>query len=348
MTRTTIVCLTLIGLLTATPVRAGVYLPTEEPILVPVDDGQGRPMPSQQFQNIVFPLVRSLGLPLPGKPEGSDETKQYREKRDALLKKGRANLSADEIIALSGYQIRLRELAEAELTLAPARQKYRDRFEIYANLAVIQFQTGRFDEALQYQSQTLDLLRTARLPANLPRDWLIKAERKFRELIRLRRTETVGGDRTAMQIDRLFPDDAFAQPQARSEAIALVQQLLFWLPDDARLYWQLGRLYQAAEYWPEAGKIYDDLTFLRGFSPPALKDHRREVLAKVAELPQETPIEIPPTIPDADPPPERWRPSHGRLLLVGAAAGLLLLALAWFQWRELRRRWRSGAPKATD
>src|SRR5207249_8586641 len=111
------------------------------------------------------------------------------------------------------------------------------------------FQPGRPDEAFLTQSQALALMRTAHLPANLPRDWLLKAERSERDLFRLRRAEPATpsgpGGRPSDHLDRLFPETAFSQPDPRTEAIALVQQLLLWLPDDTRLYWLLGELYRA-------------------------------------------------------------------------------------------------------
>src|SRR5262249_21182983 len=231
--RRTIVSVILFNLICANSVNAGVYLPAEQPDLVPTENGQGQPMPFGQFHDLVYPEVRALGLPLPKDPNGSPRTQQYRERRDALIKKGLSNLSADELISLSGYQIRLRELPAAEATLAPAKQRFKDRFEVYANLAVIQFQTGRLDEALSNQFLALDLMRSPRSPPTRPRAWLLKAERKQRGLFRLRRADPLaaGGARPVTQPAPLSP----APPGDRGEAIALVQQLLLWLPDDSRL-----------------------------------------------------------------------------------------------------------------
>jgi len=47
--------------------------------------------------------------------------------------------------------------------------------------------------------------------------------------------------------------------QLPADAVATVQQLLIWLPDDLRLYWLLGELYNAKGEYLTAGEIFAEV-----------------------------------------------------------------------------------------
>src|SRR5262249_40359533 len=59
------------------------------------------------------------------------------------------------------------------------------------------------------------------------------------------------------------------------DAMAIVQQLVLWHPQDARLYWLLGELYNADGDIESALKILDHCSFNMGYSNPTLLKHRQ-------------------------------------------------------------------------
>lgn len=77
--------------------------------------------------------------------------------------------------------------------------------------------------------------------------------------------------------------------QSVDRALQVVQQLVFWLPFDNRLYWQLGELYNARGQPQDlraARKIFDELVWDRKVQFKEVKD-RRAVLNELA-IPEET------------------------------------------------------------
>jgi hypothetical protein len=66
------------------------------------------------------------------------------------------------------------------------------------------------------------------------------------------------------------------------DALAIVQQLVLWHPQDARLYWLLGELYNADGDVGTAANILEACTFAMGYTNPTVIEHRR-VLKPAAE-----------------------------------------------------------------
>jgi hypothetical protein len=117
-----------------------------------------------------------------------------------------------------------------------------------------------------------------------------------------------------------------------ADAIAQVQQLLLWFPEDTRLFWLLGELYNASGDLETASKIFGECVWGRRFSAPALMEHRRIVRD---ELTSRVP----------SPPPITILPQGVRLWAVVAGAGTLFAVLAYWQLRELVRRLRRKTPE---
>jgi len=66
------------------------------------------------------------------------------------------------------------------------------------------------------------------------------------------------------------------------DAIAIVQQLLFWFPTDPRLYWLLAELYAADGKIDEAAAILDECAWGRQFgNRKLLMDHRAALHAAI-------------------------------------------------------------------
>lgn len=85
------------------------------------------------------------------------------------------------------------------------------------------------------------------------------------------------------------------------DAVAVVQQLLLWSPDDTRLLWLLAELYAANGQLREADQVFDQCTWGRNFTNrKLLMDHRAIVRDLVAALPAETVDILPADLPVVD------------------------------------------------
>jgi hypothetical protein len=327
----------------ARPAAAGVYLPADpKHQLIPVEAEPPQPMPYRQFHDS-WPDVLAIGrAALPGVDESKTLHGQYLAARDQLLHKGLAALSAEEVIDLSGRQIRLRDYAPAEETLRAGLRRFDDRFELFANLAAVKFQQAGRDENLLNEAVVAEsaALRRLKRDKSRPADqvaWLVKAEGALLKLMQdrlkeLKQPPTTG--RAGDRLDELFPETVFADPNqrdSRAEATAVVQQLLYWFPDDTRLFWQLGELYRADSNLEAAKWVYEECVYVRAFRPELLWQHRGEVRAELERQAANKPA-------PADDQSAAWWPSPERLALVGGAAGLVLFTLIYLQWRNLRRK----------
>jgi hypothetical protein len=139
-----------------------------------------------------------------------------------------------------------------------------------------------------------------------------------------------------------------------------VQQLLVWLPNDARLYWLLAELYnagvdrgppddKAAKFRKDkeiyqAFKIVDDLAGLQGmgYRNRALNERYhilREYVTQhnLAAGPQ-VPIVTPPDDPTASTDANKPTPFPWHTFFVGLGAGIVIGLFTAWQVRELRRR----------
>ena len=184
-------------------------------------------------------------------------------------------------------------------------------------------------------------------------EWYRRVEEHQLKLLRLRARENIAGPRgqATEDVDALFDDggkppkpvrfagesgqyEAGALAEAERaklppEAVQIVEQLLVWLPDDARLYWLLAELLNADGNPTDAKVVFDDLVVNRSLHPKILKDHRQAVTEAAArQKPQNPAKENQPTtfLP-------AWQP-----LAVAFGAGALVALLASWQVREIRRR----------
>ncbi len=183
--------------------------------------------------------------------------------------------------------------------------------------------------------------------------------REHRVRLRLRESLSSGAGRAkgSDQVDDLFGGDrgpvrfvgdsgeyepgrlaAKEQQKLPPEALAIVQQLVLWLPDDTRLYWQLGELYNAEADVEAAGKIFEECVGARRYDAAELREHRK--LVQEAR-PKAAPIILESEETKTPEPPRGLFADSRQLLIVGGLAALVVLALAYFQIREMRRRRRA-------
>jgi len=351
-------------LLTSNPLRAGLYRSSGPPLGPSVDGDTVKPLSFSHFRD-VFGTVMQLGIE---KPEGP-ERKRYLAERDALRAKARSGkLGTDDAVNLGETLIRLRQYDEAVEILTPVAAQDRRNFMAIANLATAHQLAGRPDRAISYLQQALDSW-----PEEWPGltkqqlRWLRRAESFHLRLLKLRYREAAGQGGRGKKIenvDNLFGKDGapvrFVGEQGQYEpgklasqersklepdSLAIVQQLLLWLPEDTRLYWLMGELYNAQGDIDAAAIIFEDCVWNRRFDAAELREHRKVVLEArpksqpldlIAEVPESTPAS--PKSANDPAASSNFLPGGRQIAMVAGAAGLLVLALAYFQIREVRKR----------
>jgi hypothetical protein len=184
-------------------------------------------------------------------------------------------------------------------------------------------------------------------------EWVKVVERAQLKVVQLRLREGQGrtsGRQTApTEVDELFPvrfvgpDGSYQagtianaeKAKLPANAVAVVQQLLLWMPEDTRLYWLLGELYNARGELEAADRVFEECVGPRRAGTPGLREHRRLVKEALAAR-----------TPPPAPPAEDWRPSTIRLVVVGLIGGAIFAGLVCYQVVELLRRRQSVRPPA--
>jgi tetratricopeptide (TPR) repeat protein len=283
MCRTAIALLisfTFLGLL-----RAGLYESGEKYEFVPKD---GK-VAAHSFDSFRLRLsdLRGIGVPPPQPP--SKLRKEYMAKRDQL-NAARRRLSAPELDVLGACYYRLFEFDSALAAWSDATRKDPRNFAAYSNLVLLHLATGDVRGARTGEGDA----RSQR-PTDIPgmtkeqSAWYFRVDDHLRQLIRGRLDEHGKG----IPVDQLLPDDLFRvqfvaddgtyQPgtiaaaqkeKLPADAIAVVQQLLFWLPHDPRLLWLLAELYNAEGDPASALTLLNECVDPYRFHPAALNEHR--------------------------------------------------------------------------
>lgn len=354
--------------------RAGLYNtagPFEGPAAV---EGAAKALSFSQFQDLLSTLL-AIGVeqPFGSKQSDSPTRKHYLARAEELQSKLRSGgITVQERVNLSAYLIRLRKYEEAVQILEPVAAQERRNFMLFANLATAHELAGRLDRALAYLQQVKLVWPTAWLGVTKQQlNFFHAAESYHLELVKQRYREAAaaspgrrGGQET---LDDLFHGAtgpvhfvgetgryeagklaSLERAKLPSEALAIVQQLVLWLPDDTRLYWQLGELYNAHGDTEAAAKIFDDCVGnTRRFSAPDLRAHRLVVqeakpkaVGPVFDLATDRLDTAAAKAPVSGSLPS-WLPDLGQLVAVGGVTGLAVILLGYFQIREMRRRRKS-------
>jgi hypothetical protein len=324
--------------------RAGLYN-TAEPPVGPEATAEGvEPLPFPLFWQDVRPDLLKINVDVPETPQ----RKHYLAQRDKLQVKARTgSLTVEERVNLSAYMIRLRQYEEAIQALSPVAAQERRNFMVFANLATANQLAGQPVRSIEYLLQVRDMW-PREWPGLTPEQlkWYQRAESYHLKLLRLRSRESQGQPpgrgRLPETVDDLFEVQfvgdsgqyeagklaAREQEKLPTDAIAIVQQLLIWLPDDTRLYWLLGELYNAKGDVAAADKIFEDCVWSRRYDAAALREHRQIVHQTVLEAVAQA----------GSGGSAPWLPESWQLWTVGTGAGMVVLLLGYWQVRELLRR----------
>lgn len=270
------------------PAYAGLYN-SEEPFLVPTSN---------------VPLFESILDDWKGiiKNPQSRLRAQYRKRVDELVSKERnGSLTVQDRTNLGAYYVRLGEYSKAVSVLEPATKREQRNFQVLSNLATAHELDGRLDVAIGYAHQAV-----AEWPSIWPGMdrqqlyWLGRVEKYHLMLLRLRQLEETraGGRRsTPEKVDALFPKVRFTGPggsyvagdidvvqlcELPSDSLAILEQLLYWTPEDWRLHWLFGEVLNAQGNILAARKIFDDLV-KQGLSNKEISEHRK-VINAAAEM----------------------------------------------------------------
>lgn len=261
------------------PLPAGVYNGAE-PLMAPAAD----------FRQFKTALADLRGL-----TNDQQETplrKQYQSRALELEARLRRQvIRADERVSLSFYWIYLLQPQKAIEVLTPfTRQEPPDPLAL-ANLATAYHLAGQADRAIHTQGLVLKYwpkLWPGWTTAELDR--LRRAEVFFLDLLQRRRqTQVRARPGSGLQLDELFAGVRFVDERGDysageiaanqraalpPDALAVVEQLLLWLPQDVGLAWLLAEVLNAQGNVIEAAQIMNDLLFIQRVESPELRRHR--------------------------------------------------------------------------
>ena len=322
--------------------------------------------------------LRSIGIANP--PVDSPLRKRYVLQSATGANAGRVPLSTEEKLNLSAVFIRRKKLDDAITILLPLSRQEPKNFLVMSNLATAYHLSGLDSKAIDALGSALSISIWPKQMDKVDEpfqkylrsigwsvskfDFYRKAEEYQLKLFELRQREGLnqrGAKRPFETVDALFPVKfvgesgkyeagklaAAEKTKLPKDALDIVQQLLIWLPEDLRLYWLLGELYNAQggpANIQSARMIFDDLAGLNGLNvrAPELVAHRQELL-------DYKPPEISTTSTTSADPEKTGKGTENKpsdmpfrvdwqTLGVGFGAGLLVAIFGSWQLREIRRR----------
>jgi hypothetical protein len=368
----------LVVLLAGATSRAGIYN-AEEPFNFEIDsEGFARPIQySGGFESILKEFrqadfaPRGLDLPI------NEIRKKYLDRVHSRQEAGVNKLLPEELASYTADLLRLRMENDALNLLQPlARDPRRGGFFANAHLAMAHAYRGEWREAADQEQQAL----LAGFPESFAKltkpqlTWLKRVEREYYLPLLTHRAEEARGGKVRER--REAPDAIFGKrgmpgvqfvgedgkftpgkiaaaerEKLPRDAMAIVQQLLFWHPRDARLFWLLGELYNAEGEVETAATILDECSYAMSYTNPSMMEHRQALKeaaatiasARAAEVEKARQVQLADEQRQADEKQRqddelRDRDKRTRwIIIIAVALGVLLV---YYQSREFIRRLR--------
>jgi hypothetical protein len=334
----------------APQVQAGLYN-LSEPVTGPAASGDKvQAMSFPDFRNRLVELIQVGNVQV----ENPLRTHYLMRKDELEREHRRGTLTTEEAIDLSAYLIRLKQYDAAVDLLTPlARERTRDNFFVISNLITAHFLNGQLLLASGYLFQVEKSRPPAQGTINATQaDWFGHVEPYFWKLIKLRRSEgraAPQGQKPRPTLDNLFdvcfvgesgqyePGKLAAAERVKlpKDALAIVEQLVLWYPDDTRLYWLLGELLNVQGDLAGANVVFAECRDNRRFDADELQQHHRLIKEALAQATPAAPVM--PALPPSEP-ASSWFADHSNLVIGGAVVGLVIILLGFLQVRELRRR----------
>src|SRR5262245_57428449 len=212
---------------------------------------------------------------------------RVRDQVNSLQQKRRdGTITVEEAVVLGGCLILMTNHDKAIEVLTQAHSREPRNFRVLGNLVVAYQGKGLLERAVLFQEQML-------APGFWPRQvpgwtaerlrWQRRADVIYLTLLRQRYQESLrqppGVGTKEITLDKLFPGVRFIGPGGKyvageidvrmqdklpSDAVALVEQLILWLPHDMPLRWLLGEVLNAQGDIHSAHNLIDDLVYNRG------------------------------------------------------------------------------------
>jgi tetratricopeptide (TPR) repeat protein len=365
----------------AIPARAGLYNtsePEEEKRSSP------NIAPRDSFEKVFRTTLKHLSTIAKPQVEADNPLrKRYLLAAELATRYNPDALTSEQKINLSAVFIRRRKYDDAINLLTPLTRHEPKNFLALGNLATAYQLAGQESRAISTLEQALDVWpkQMGELDVAMRAflqscgwhegayDLYRKAESYQLKLLKLRVRESLnkkGSNNSFETVDALFDDGqkpphpvqfvgesgkfepgrlaAAEKAKLPKDAIDIVQQLLIWMPDDVRLYWLLGELYNAqggAKNIQNAQIILDELAGFGGQQVRAalLAEHRKELLNYDPAEPDSNPFAFEQQVAAE----EKKNKDEGKgiawqSLGIGFGTGLVVAIFGMLQFREIRRR----------
>jgi tetratricopeptide (TPR) repeat protein len=320
--------------------QASIYTPDDPKIALPTG-ADGKVQPLELIQLLARLSSFSNALDKTKKDGKINADRQQLLDHIEKLKAIRSP-SVDEKVALAGYLMKVGEIDSAIAILNPLTHDRRPSYFVYQNLSQLYAMSGDWKEALHYYQEGIldtEMPQTVKGLTAPQREFWKQLDDEYLPRFyhfRLEDSDRRKGLKQAAieklnekdEVLPLFPlpkskippspvrfvnDGGSYQPghlavaeQAKlpPDAIAIVQQLLLWFPNEPRLYWLLAELYAAANNLRASATLFEKCAWSLQFgNRKVMMEHRAAVMSAV-------PKDAPPTDvaltqdPTASPPPE--------------------------------------------
>lgn len=324
--------------------KAADYIPNETcPFLV--KDGVADPLPFSSF-SLRYATLLNIANPKPPNAAAAADRKAVLAR---LAARGSRPATPEQAAGIAAEQLRLGNLREALNALTPFTRTEPIDFRVMANYTHVFASQGDWENAGRFHGMVVSI--RGGFPHNLPGikpeqvPWLQSVEMRYYDKwlrihqFRKPKPETEEpfplfgevkfvNDAGVYEPGKLAADEKKKLP---ADAMAVVQQLLLWSPEDTGLYWLLGELYAVDGQFEEAKRIFDICVDTRQYSNrKVLKDHRQALIETLAAQPK----------PAEEPPPDKTEglPPKSTVYIILAVFIPVALVLVLFQLRVFRRK----------
>jgi hypothetical protein len=265
-----------------------------------------------------------------------------------LAARGSRPTNPEQAAGIAAEYLRLGNPPAALNALTPFTRTEPIDFRVMANYTHVFASQGDWENAGRFHGMIRAFPRD--LPGIKPEQipWLQSVEmRYYDKWLRIHRIHQV--NKTKPETEEPFPlfgevkfvnDAGVYEPgklaadekkKLPADAMAVVQQLLLWSPEDTGLYWLLGELYAADGQFEEAKRIFDICVDTRQYSNrKVLKDHRQALIETLAAQPK----------PAEEPPPDKTEglPPKTTVYIILGIFIPVAVVLVLFQLRVFRRK----------
>jgi tetratricopeptide (TPR) repeat protein len=364
--------------LVAEPGRASLYSPDDPKLNIQVGpDGKGQPFALGDFKTFLAGVMNAAD-------DRKKKDGKFNSDREAALKRIEQRqgkkLSVPETAALAADLLRVGRADDALNRLKPLALGRNPNYFVLTTLGHVHAARGELQAAVDYHmSALLDSEMSAEVKGltKPQRDWIAKLDRDYvLPYYQFRLKESTASPKPNPADEDVYPlfpvaernkphnpvrfvnEAGVYQPGVLAlaeraklppDAVAIVQQLLFWFPHDTRLYWLLAELYAADGKLSDAQDIMDlAVSEARQYgNRKLLVEHRAAVRAAVAAQPRKTTDEAPlveqptPAAETPQPPPNEL-PISMRTVLIYFGAVVLIGVIAFIRAMSRRAKGECG------